>query len=327
MKNAQQDLTLLLMSGETSPVRRLRLRRVWFKRGAIAAATLGAVFAVATVDYVRLRMNAVDVERMRLESQRQREEVEALNGQVGSLVKEFQTLREFERKVRVIANLPTSVHEAHVPSPAGQGGADEGEGADDPEPASAAGSAAAAPADLDTATPPNVDLSAALERIGKRAGTLGSIVPASRESLEELVARLEDRREQLAATPSVWPANGYVTSGYGNRISPFTGRLQFHAGIDIAAEFGTPIIAPANGVVSFVGRKGPLGKAVVIDHGYGLRTTFGHTDEIYVHVGQHVTRGAKIASIGSTGRSTGPHVHYQVQVNGRTVDPSNYIFE
>ncbi len=327
MKDNQRDLTLLLLSGETSPVRRVRLRRAWFKRGAIAAATVGAAFALATVDYIRLRMDAVDVERMRAETLKQREEVEALNGQVGSLVKEFQSLREFERKVRVIANLPASVHEAHVPSPAGQGGADEGEGADDPEPASVANPSAGAPADLDSEPPRNADLSAALERIGKRASTLGAIVPTSREGLEELVARLEDRRDQLAATPSIWPANGYVTSGYGNRISPFTGRLQFHAGIDIAAEFGTTIIAPANGVVSFVGRKGPLGKAVVIDHGFGLRTTFGHTDEIYVRIGQRVARGTKIASVGSTGRSTGPHVHYQVQVNGRTVDPSNYIFE
>jgi murein DD-endopeptidase MepM/ murein hydrolase activator NlpD len=131
----------------------------------------------------------------------------------------------------------------------------------------------------------------------------------------------------LASTPSIWPTEGWVTSGYGYRISPFTGRRTFHAGIDIASDFGTRIVAPARGRVVFVGRKGSLGKTLKIDHGFGLRTFYGHAAEIHVERGQEIERGERIASVGSTGRSTGPHLHYSVEVNGRSVNPRNYIFE
>jgi murein DD-endopeptidase MepM/ murein hydrolase activator NlpD len=118
-----------------------------------------------------------------------------------------------------------------------------------------------------------------------------------------------------------------VTSGYGYRISPFTGRRSFHAGLDIASKFGTPIVAPARGRVVFVGRKGPLGKSLVIDHGFGLRTSYGHVADFDVERGQKIERGQRIASVGSTGRSTGPHLHYTVEVKGKSVNPHNYIFE
>ena len=123
------------------------------------------------------------------------------------------------------------------------------------------------------------------------------------------------------------PTDGYVTSGYGHRISPFTGREQFHAGLDIAAAFGTIVVAPARGRVVFSAMNGPFGRMIEIDHGYGLRTHFAHLSTAYVAQGQTVERGTPIAEVGSTGRSTGPHLHYGVEVNGRTVDPTDYIFE
>jgi murein DD-endopeptidase MepM/ murein hydrolase activator NlpD len=146
-------------------------------------------------------------------------------------------------------------------------------------------------------------------------------------SFEDLVEGLEGKRHRLASTPSIWPTEGWVTSGYGYRISPFTGRRNFHAGLDIASNFGTPILAPARGRVVFAGRKGPLGKTLVIDHGFGLRTSYGHTAELLVKKGEEVERGQRIAAVGSTGRSTGPHVHYSVEVKDRSVNPLNYIFE
>ncbi|HEU4430267.1 MAG TPA: peptidoglycan DD-metalloendopeptidase family protein [Myxococcota bacterium] len=329
MKDAQRDLTLLVMAGETSPVRRLRIRRAWFKQGAIGAAVAFALFSLASVDYIRLRIDATDVERMRAETKRQREEIDALKGDLGGIAQQFEEIRELERKVRVIANLPAGVREARVPSDAGQGGAEDTDGAND------ASNEAAPPAAPDTdaaehieqAAPPDEELSAAISRIERRARRLSTLLPERRASLESLVAGLEDRREQLAATPSIWPTTGYVTSGYGFRTSPFTGRRQFHAGIDIAADFGTPIVAPASGRVVFAGRRGAFGRIVEIDHGFGVRTIYAHTDEVYVRVGQRVERGTRIAAVGSSGRSTGPHVHYQVKAAGRTVNPSDYIFE
>ena len=127
--------------------------------------------------------------------------------------------------------------------------------------------------------------------------------------------------------PSIWPAKGWLTSRFGPRVSPFTGKRQLHAGIDIAAASGTSIYAPARGRVTFVGRKGPLGKTVVLDHGFGVKTVYGHTKEIHVSSGETVERGQEIAAIGSTGRSTGPHLHYVVEVNGKARDPLDYIFD
>jgi murein DD-endopeptidase MepM/ murein hydrolase activator NlpD len=160
-----------------------------------------------------------------------------------------------------------------------------------------------------------------------RARQLASQLPARKLSLLELLEGLEGQSQRLAATPSIWPTNGFVTSGYGNRISPFTGRVQFHEGLDIAADLGTTVVAPARGRVIFVGMDGPFGRKVELDHGYGVRTHYAHLSKALVQRGQTVERGMPIAAVGSSGRSTGPHLHYGVEVNGRTADPTNYIFE
>lgn len=330
MSDAKRDLTLLVMSGETSPVRRLRIKRAWFKQAAIGGAAVGALLAFAGVDYVKLRIDAVDVDRMRAEAARQHAELETLRGQVTGIAQQFEEIRELERKVRVIANLPDAVREARTPVQGGQGGAGDADGLDNTVPPVESSALPAEHHDESSASDAasaDEKLRAALDRIEKRASKLSSLLPEQRASLEALVAGLEDRRDQLAATPSIWPTNGFVTSGYGFRTSPFTGRKQFHAGIDIAADFGTKIVAPASGRVVFAGRRGAFGRVVEIDHGFGVATIFGHTEDIYVRVGQRVERGTRIASVGSTGRSTGPHLHYQVKAQGRTVNPADYIFE
>jgi murein DD-endopeptidase MepM/ murein hydrolase activator NlpD len=328
MSDAKSDLTLLVMTGETSPVRRVRIRRAWFKQGAIGAALFVAMLGVGGIDYVRLRRDAIDVDQMRTEAARQHAELEALRGQVGGISQQFEEIRELERKVRVIANLPDAVRETRVPPEGGQGGAEDTDGLDGASLPSTPSTLPAEHHDEDLGAVRAEDkLRSALDRIELRARKLSTLLPEQRASLEALVAGLEDRRDQLAATPSIWPTSGFVTSGYGFRTSPFTGRKQFHAGIDIAADFGTRIVAPASGRVVYAGRRGSYGRLVEIDHGFGIRTIYGHTDDIYVRVGQRVQRGTKIASVGSTGRSTGPHLHYQVKAQGRTVNPSDYIFE
>lgn len=328
MSDAKRDLTLLVMTGETSPVRRLRIRRAWFQQAAIGAGLALVAFGGVGIDYVRLRRDAIDVDRMRAEAARQHDELEALRGQVTGISQQFEEIRELERKVRVIANLPDSVREIRPRADGGQGGAEDTDGLDD---ATLPVGESALPAehheDEHGAVPAEAKLRSALDRIELRAKKLGALLPEQRASLEALVEGLEDRRDQLAATPSIWPTSGFVTSGYGFRTSPFTGRKQFHAGIDIAADFGTKIVAPAAGRVVFAGRRGAFGRVVEIDHGFGIRTIFGHTEDIYVRVGQRVERGTRIAAVGSTGRSTGPHVHYQVTAHGKTVNPSDYIFE
>jgi murein DD-endopeptidase MepM/ murein hydrolase activator NlpD len=156
---------------------------------------------------------------------------------------------------------------------------------------------------------------------------LGLVADASELSLLELVQQLQEKHRLLASSPAIWPTKGWLTSRFGSRISPFTGRRQFHSGIDIAGRRGTDVIASARGVVRYAGKRGPLGNTVIIDHGYGVRTHYGHTDEILVKPGEEVERGQVIATLGNTGRSTGPHLHYTIEVKGKPVNPLNYIFD
>lgn len=142
---------------------------------------------------------------------------------------------------------------------------------------------------------------------------------------DNLIQQLEKKKNLLASTPSIRPADGWVTSRFGYRTSPFTGRREFHSGLDIANKIGAKVIATANGRVSYASRKIYIGNLVVIDHGYGRVTRYGHLDKILVKHGQKVKRGDVIGLLGNTGRSTGPHVHYEVKINGTAVNPVKYI--
>jgi murein DD-endopeptidase MepM/ murein hydrolase activator NlpD len=145
------------------------------------------------------------------------------------------------------------------------------------------------------------------------------------QSLQELYELLKDQESLLSSTPSIWPSRGWITSGFGYRVSPFTGEKQLHEGIDISAPSGTKVFAPADGVVTNTSTEEGYGKVVAINHGYGIVTRYAHNSEIKVKVGQRVRRGEQISTIGNTGRSTGPHVHYEVRVNGIPVNPMRYV--
>ena len=144
-------------------------------------------------------------------------------------------------------------------------------------------------------------------------------------SLQMLIEYFEDKRSLYASTPSVWPVRGWVTSPFGNRTSPFSGILKFHEGMDIAAQTGTPVVTPADGVVIKAGFSTGYGNMVEISHGYGLKTVFGHNSRLNVKAGQRVKRGDVISYVGDTGSSTGPHLHYEVRVNGLPVNPVKYM--
>ena len=147
------------------------------------------------------------------------------------------------------------------------------------------------------------------------------------QSVIELWEILSDRQSLLSATPYIKPARGPIGSRFGYRIDPINGKQKMHAGVDIVASPGTPVRAPADGVVSFAGWDEQFGKLVSIDHGYGVLTRYAHNSQIYVQVGQKVSKFDVISATGNTGRSTGPHLHYEVRVNGIPVNPMNYILD
>ncbi len=164
-----------------------------------------------------------------------------------------------------------------------------------------------------------------LREMHEQLNQINSISLVHHKDFEKILKILEKKKSLFAATPTISPVKGRVTSRFGYRKSPFTGKKEFHGGYDISAPMGTKIIAPADGVISFVGRKGFLGKAVIINHGYGIMTQYGHTSKALKKVGDKVKRGEPIAKVGNTGRSTGPHVHYEVILNGNKVNHKKYI--
>jgi murein DD-endopeptidase MepM/ murein hydrolase activator NlpD len=155
-------------------------------------------------------------------------------------------------------------------------------------------------------------------------GTFGIL----RDLLGSLESRLASVRTQVEnqqafgrATPSTWPIVGWLTSGFGNRKDPFTGQPDFHTGLDISAQYGTPIRATADGIVESVGYSGNYGNAVVVSHGYGISTRFGHLSRFASRPGQKVKRGEVIGYVGATGRATSSHLHYEILMNGNPINP------
>jgi murein DD-endopeptidase MepM/ murein hydrolase activator NlpD len=129
----------------------------------------------------------------------------------------------------------------------------------------------------------------------------------------------------LANAPSLWPVVGPVTSSFGERQDPFNGEGAFHAGIDISSSFGTPVRATADGTVEMADRASGYGREIVIDHGYGVKTIYGHLSGFAITEGQEVTRGQIIGYVGTSGRSTGPHLHYEVRIRNTPVNPHKYL--
>jgi murein DD-endopeptidase MepM/ murein hydrolase activator NlpD len=149
-----------------------------------------------------------------------------------------------------------------------------------------------------------------------------------KDLLQGLESRLQtvrsdvDKRNQLAAaTPSIWPTHGWLSSSMGNRADPFTGKRDFHPGLDISADKGAPIYSTADGKVTHAASAGNYGNLVIVDHGYGIETRYGHMSAFKVKVGQAVKRGDLLGLVGATGRATSSHLHYEVRANGRILNP------
>ena len=159
-----------------------------------------------------------------------------------------------------------------------------------------------------------------LEDLSDRSGSLSG-------SLDLVKDALDERRRWISATPAITPVRGILTSGFGYRSDPVTGRRSMHQGVDISTAPGRPVRATADGVVITAERVGQLGKAVYVSHGYGLVTRYGHLSSIDVEPGQRVSRGDPIGRVGSTGKSTGYHLHYEVREDGRAVNPVAYLLE
>lgn len=298
-----EPLTLMLFSGQAGAIRRVQVPRQWIRMALVAAGIVAVLTPLLLVDYVRLRMVAVDRDRLALESAEQLQELEEYAAKIGQISEHLSRVAKLDRKLRIMTDLDPA---NPLPLP-GIGGL-EGEGLE--------------PLQVAALSPQG-----RRQRILQGFSRLEEAAVTQADQLTQLIGHLEEKTARLAATPSITPARGWVTSTFGYRMSPFTGKRELHRGLDIAARKGTAILSPAEGRVRSVSEHRALGKAIVIRHGYGIETVYGHLSEIQVKPGQVVKRGEKIALMGNTGRSTGPHLHYQVQVNGVPVDPQNYMLD
>jgi murein DD-endopeptidase MepM/ murein hydrolase activator NlpD len=152
-------------------------------------------------------------------------------------------------------------------------------------------------------------------------GLLKDLLSGLEDRLQTVRSDVDKRNQLAAATPSIWPTHGWLSSSTGNRADPFTGEKDYHPGLDISADKGDPVYATADGKVVNAAAAGNYGNLVIVDHGYGIETRYGHLSAFKVKVGQAVKRGDLLGLVGSTGRATGAHLHYEVRANGRILNP------
>ena len=298
---AQRFYTVLILPDATSPARKFHITKTVVTILSSFAALSLLAFAFILYQYVNLNVRLLELKQLR----QQAGERSLLAEKVGRVEGELRRLRDLDQRLRAVAGLDKG---AAQPTAIAQGGAE-------------VPSEAALVEAVKQRTGRLVDwVSGDLEALGQE-------ITSRERSLRELKKFLEDKRSLLASTPTIWPVKGLITAGYGYRHSPFTGQREMHEGLDIAAPLGTPIVATADGIVSFVGPLASFGNVVFINHSHGFATFYAHTSKTRVKEGQQVKRGDVVAFVGMTGRTTGPHVHYEVQVNGSAVNPLKYIVD
>jgi murein DD-endopeptidase MepM/ murein hydrolase activator NlpD len=306
----KDDFTIVIFSGALGAPRKLRLPKRLVKLSVLVSfvvlvGVLGSSFYF-TQQYLRLQGGETELVKLRRESKIRKIQVEKFAQQVKNFETEMARLERFEKKLRVITALENSPQS--IEKNWGVGG----------------------PYGLSTnsfTTAMGRGAATMVERLSNGLEHLGNQAKIESISFQELDNFFKNQKSLLSSTPSIWPTRGWVTSNFGFRKSPFTGLRERHEGWDIAARNGSPVIATADGVVVVEGREYGYGNLVEVDHGYGIVTRYGHNSKHLVKVGDRIKRGQVVSLVGSTGRSTGPHLHYEVLLHGVPVDPKNYILE
>ena len=276
----------------------------------LIALVFGVGFA-ASGFHSYLHLKAVDAQARRMSRKLRGQEnriggqthrIKALASEINGLQNHLIQLNRFEEKIRIIADMePADVTLFGV-------------GGDSPE-------------DIHPALALTARRNALIQAMHERTHQLEAASAREQSVFKKTLSSLKNKVELLAETPSIRPAPGWLTSRFAYRLSPFTGRREFHDGLDIADRIGTPVVATADGTVIHAGPEGLLGNCVIINHGHGVTTRYGHLSKVLRKKGEKVKRGEVIGLMGSTGLSTGPHVHYEVRLNGVPVNPEKYILK
>ena len=309
----RKKISFVVLSNSGAPAKQmcaskatLRLVSVFIIACLISVGYVGYDYFKLKQTMVHLQTRAVHLTNELGEIQSQRKQIQEFASEINSLKGHLLTLNNFEKKIRIIANIEKTDDSNNI---FGVGGS--------------------IPEDLDARLPLMEKHNSLMRDMHEQIDELNRASIHQKGEFESLLKSLEDQQNLLASTPAIRPISrgekSWVTSSFGFRRSPFTGQREFHQGFDISTRKGTSILATAEGVVTFTGKKGLLGSTIIVDHGHGMVTRYGHCSKFLKKRGEKVKRWEPIALVGNTGRSTGPHVHYEVRLNGIPVNPYKYI--
>jgi len=305
----KKRIKIWLHSGTSSRIKEFTIHKTLLALVLFIGFSLVGVASLIGYDYFQLKKtshNAIllsqTIHQQHNEIKNQRAQIQSFADEIEALKKQVDALLKFEDKVRMIADISQTSDSSGL---IGIGGIPEDV--------------------LDPDIPLEKKHNTLMREMHQQINQTDFAAKKQALDFGTLIKQLEEKRNRLASTPSIKPVDGWITSKFGNRKSPFTGQKEFHSGLDISNKSGTKIVATADGRISYAAKKMYIGNLIVIDHGNGWITKYGHLKKILVKSGQKIKRGDVIGLIGNTGRSTGPHVHYEVRMNGTPVNPLNYI--
>lgn len=310
-----RNFTLMIVPDAHAQVKRIQVRRELVYGISLVVLVLIGVLSTLLVHYVYVLDQVFEARALREENQALEKRIAALSQTVEGIDGRLAQLQRFDEKLRDMTKLndgDRGLAMGPVSPPYGAGGGSSN--GYDPFAVSVGGD-----------DPAVMEVRDAL--LDSRLEGLAHDASRQLGALSQLVDYFTAQEAILASTPSVWPARGWITSGFGGRDDPYTGERTMHLGVDMAAREGTPVVAPARGVVIYSGERGAYGKMIAIDHDRGVITHYAHLERSLVKVGDVVERGQHIGNVGNTGRSTGPHLHYEVRVNGVPVNPRRFVLE
>ena len=299
---ASNKSTIIFLPGVSSKVRKISIPNRLIPLVSFLTIVALVIIGLLVNDYRKIKSQIPELHYLRKENGIQKTQIIALCKEINQTNQKIAALQEFDHKLRIMTNLPPSGEQDQF---LGVGGSNM------------------------TALKPDYQLeevhSGLIHRMHKAIEGLNTEIAVTAISQDQLSQFLKEQKSLLACTPAIAPAKGWYSSRFGYRISPFTNQREFHKGLDIATRIGTPIIAPADGLVVFAAREGNYGRMIAINHGYNMKTRYGHLNKFRVKKGDRVQRGQIIGEVGKSGRSTGPHLHYEVLLNGVPVNPLRYI--
>ena len=323
------------MSNQTGKTRKIMLSAAWLKAASFISAVIIIIFAAGLVDYFGLLLQAMENKRLKAENAQLIKQFQIVESKVSALENSLERVKTFTTKLKLITNVDAEDRITKLTmgaKPAAGQAVEEFEPMDQRQ-----SSEMLAEQDEIFSQKKGMNEQAgelAAENTSKDYASLVVRIDKAvqetqlkEQSVIDLWESLSERQSLLNSTPNMKPAKGWITSRFGYRVSPFSGKTVLHAGLDIAAAPGSPVYAPADGVVVFASYDESYGKLITIDYGYGVITRFGHLSQIYVQAGQRVNKWDVVGAVGNTGRSTGPHLHYEVRINGTPVDPVNFILD